>query len=112
MEPVLLLGKDRFAGVDIRVRVKGGGHISQLYGMFYFRFAAWSNGAEISLHVYYFDWNSRLDRMHMPRKGMAGILFTKQSLFISSRYHLTFCSCPPVLNSFVKFLVIHCYIHS
>ena len=35
MEPVLLLGKDRFAGVDIRVRVKGGGHISQLYGMFY-----------------------------------------------------------------------------
>ena len=32
MEPVLLLGKDRFAGVDIRVRVKGGGHVSQLYG--------------------------------------------------------------------------------
>ena len=31
-EPILLLGKDRFSGVDIRVRVKGGGHIAQIYG--------------------------------------------------------------------------------
>lgn len=31
-EPVLLLGKDRFAGVDIRVRVRGGGHVAQIYG--------------------------------------------------------------------------------
>ncbi|XP_062515042.1 small ribosomal subunit protein uS9-like [Corticium candelabrum] len=32
-EPILLLGKDRFAGVDMRVRVKGGGHISQIYAI-------------------------------------------------------------------------------
>merc|ERR1712112_500663 len=32
-EPVLLLGKDRFGGVDIRVRVKGGGHIAQVYAI-------------------------------------------------------------------------------
>lgn len=32
MEPILLLGKEKFAGVDIRVRVKGGGHVSQIYG--------------------------------------------------------------------------------
>nr|ABW90422.1 putative ribosomal protein S16 [Barentsia elongata] len=32
-EPVLLLGQDRFAGVDIRVRVKGGGHIAQVYAI-------------------------------------------------------------------------------
>lgn len=32
MEPILLLGKERFAEVDIRVRVKGGGHTSQIYG--------------------------------------------------------------------------------
>ena len=32
-EPILLLGKEKFAGVDIRVRVKGGGHIAQIYGM-------------------------------------------------------------------------------
>ena len=31
-EPILLLGRARFAGVDIRVRVKGGGHVSQIYG--------------------------------------------------------------------------------
>merc|ERR1711963_1284149 len=30
-EPVLLLGQERFAGVDIRVRVKGGGHVAQVY---------------------------------------------------------------------------------
>merc|ERR1712050_606797 len=29
-EPILLLGKDRFADVDIRIRVKGGGHTSQI----------------------------------------------------------------------------------
>ena len=31
-EPVLLLGKEKFAEVDIRVRVKGGGHVAQVYG--------------------------------------------------------------------------------
>lgn len=31
-EPILILGKERFANVDIRVRVKGGGHTSQIYG--------------------------------------------------------------------------------
>ncbi|PAV64856.1 hypothetical protein WR25_20047 [Diploscapter pachys] len=30
-EPVLLVGKERFAGVDIRVRVSGGGHVAQIY---------------------------------------------------------------------------------
>ena len=29
-EPILLLGKDRFADIDIRIRVKGGGHTSQV----------------------------------------------------------------------------------
>ncbi|CAB4063891.1 RP-S16e [Lepeophtheirus salmonis] len=32
-EPILLLGKDRFSDVDIRVRVKGGGHVSQIYAI-------------------------------------------------------------------------------
>lgn len=32
-EPVLLLGKERFAGVDIKVRVKGGGQVAQLYAI-------------------------------------------------------------------------------
>ncbi|KXJ10363.1 40S ribosomal protein S16 [Exaiptasia diaphana] len=32
-EPILLLGKERFEGVDIRVRVKGGGHTSRIYAI-------------------------------------------------------------------------------
>merc|ERR1711931_14890 len=32
-EPILILGKDRFAGVDIRIRVRGGGHIAQIYAI-------------------------------------------------------------------------------
>uniref|UniRef100_A0A2N9HK13 Ribosomal protein S9 n=1 Tax=Fagus sylvatica TaxID=28930 RepID=A0A2N9HK13_FAGSY len=32
-EPILLLGRHRFAGVDMRIRVKGGGHYSQIYAI-------------------------------------------------------------------------------
>lgn len=31
-EPILLLGRHRFENVDIRIRVKGGGHSAQIYG--------------------------------------------------------------------------------
>lgn len=31
-EPLLLLGADKFSGMDIRIRVTGGGHTSQVYG--------------------------------------------------------------------------------
>lgn len=32
-EPVLILGVDKFAEVDIRIRVAGGGHTSQVYAV-------------------------------------------------------------------------------
>ncbi|KAK3102814.1 hypothetical protein FSP39_014093 [Pinctada imbricata] len=32
-EPILLLGKEKFAGVDIKVRVRGGGHVAQVYAI-------------------------------------------------------------------------------
>lgn len=32
-EPILLLGVDKFAGIDIRVKVSGGGHVSQVYAV-------------------------------------------------------------------------------
>jgi small subunit ribosomal protein S16e len=32
-EPIMVLGKERFANLDIRVRVQGGGHISQIYAI-------------------------------------------------------------------------------
>merc|ERR1739848_43855 len=31
--PILLLGKERFADIDMRIRVKGGGHVSQVYAI-------------------------------------------------------------------------------
>lgn len=33
MEAVLLLGRERFSKVDIRIRVKGGGYTSQVYAV-------------------------------------------------------------------------------
>ena len=35
-EPVLLIGNDKFKDVDIRVRVRGGGNTSQIFGEFPF----------------------------------------------------------------------------
>ena len=32
-EPILILGLDKFANVDIRVRISGGGHTSQIYAI-------------------------------------------------------------------------------
>ncbi|KAJ1977396.1 40S ribosomal protein S16 [Dimargaris cristalligena] len=32
-EPILVLGEDKFAHVDIRVSVRGGGHVSQVYAI-------------------------------------------------------------------------------
>lgn len=33
LEPIALLGKERFSQLDIRLRVKGGGHVSQAYAL-------------------------------------------------------------------------------
>ncbi|XP_060211133.1 small ribosomal subunit protein uS9-like [Lycium barbarum] len=33
VEPILLLGRHRYAAVDMRIRVKGGGHTSQIYAI-------------------------------------------------------------------------------
>lgn len=33
MEPVSLIGADKFAHVDMRIRVKGGGQVSQVYAI-------------------------------------------------------------------------------
>src|SRR5690554_1267299 len=32
-EPILILGTDKFAEIDIRIRVAGGGHTSQVYAV-------------------------------------------------------------------------------
>ena len=33
IEPVLLLGAERFANLNIRITVKGGGRVAQIYGI-------------------------------------------------------------------------------
>mmetsp|Transcript_11885 Transcript_11885/g.55217 ORF Transcript_11885/g.55217 Transcript_11885/m.55217 type:complete len:143 (-) Transcript_11885:129-557(-) len=33
MEPIIMLGRQRFANLDLRIRVKGGGHVSQMYAV-------------------------------------------------------------------------------
>jgi small subunit ribosomal protein S16e len=33
MEPILLIGQQKFAKIDIRVKVKGGGYVSQIYSI-------------------------------------------------------------------------------
>lgn len=32
-EPLLLVGLDKFANIDIRIKVTGGGHVSQVYAI-------------------------------------------------------------------------------
>ena len=33
MEPVLLIGQQKFSKIDIRIKVKGGGYVSQIYAI-------------------------------------------------------------------------------
>ena len=33
MEPIMLLGHDKFAKFDIRIRVRGGGYVAQVYAV-------------------------------------------------------------------------------
>lgn len=44
LEPVLLLGADRFNALDVRVRVRGGGFSSQVYGEQHFLDWCWALG--------------------------------------------------------------------
>ncbi|KDN52173.1 putative 40S ribosomal protein S16 [Tilletiaria anomala UBC 951] len=55
-EPVLVVGEDKFAPVDIRVRVSGGGHTSQVYAI---RQAIAK--ALVAYYAKFFDASSALD---------------------------------------------------
>ena len=74
-EPLLLLGKEKFAGVDIRIRVTGGGHVAQIYAIrqaiskalvsFYqkceYNFGCGYFGRDIKV------WNRSMDHIKMPK---------------------------------------------
>lgn len=67
-EPLHVVGKDKFAGIDIRIRVKGGGHVAQIYGNNSFHkmyiiiiFAAIRQAIAKSLVAYYQKCNIHLN---------------------------------------------------
>merc|ERR1712110_277838 len=45
-EPLKVLGEDKFAGVDIRIRVQGGGHVSQIYALTFRRTVTSKGGSD------------------------------------------------------------------
>ena len=55
-EPILVVGEDKFANVDIRIRVSGGGHTSQVYAI---RQAIAK--ALVAYYVKYYDASSALE---------------------------------------------------
>jgi len=56
-EPLLLLGPERFAGIDIRVRVNGGGHTSQIYGLNFISFFLFLSFYFFISFSFYFKYN-------------------------------------------------------
>nr|XP_053646973.1 LOW QUALITY PROTEIN: 40S ribosomal protein S16-like [Cherax quadricarinatus] len=74
MEPVLLLGKERFANVSIRVRVKGGGHTSQVYAI--------RQAISKSLVAYYQKFVGEASK-----KEIKNILKTHRSLLVAIPTH-------------------------
>uniref|UniRef100_A0A2K6PM03 Small ribosomal subunit protein uS9 n=1 Tax=Rhinopithecus roxellana TaxID=61622 RepID=A0A2K6PM03_RHIRO len=58
LEPVLLLGKERFADVDIRVHVKGGGHVAQIYAI--------PQSISKALVAYYQKYNCEKKKKRIP----------------------------------------------
>ena len=66
-EPFLLLGKEKFAGVDIRVRVRGGGHVAQIYGKHI--------GYKINVETLVLPVSLWITHYYAPLQRRGGILF-------------------------------------
>lgn len=73
MEPVLLLGKHRFEAVDIRIRVKGGGNVSQIYGAPQYIHHHPQTMASSLLHVYLFPGWPLFVRKAQPRRPSVAV---------------------------------------
>ncbi|KAK5128393.1 hypothetical protein LTR85_003061 [Meristemomyces frigidus] len=58
-EPVLILGLDKFADVDIRVRVRGGGHTSQVYAIRQAIAKSITLSAQVAYYQKYVDEHSK-----------------------------------------------------
>ena len=92
-EPLLLLGKQRFANVDIRVRVKGGGHVSQIYG-------AWGCCWQWPLLGISCPSKDSTSRLHCTGRGRQLHMAWKAlpihaTMLLLNTLYLPFCSHPP-----------------
>ena len=68
IEPVLLLGADRFANLDIRITVKGGGRVAQIYGngfWYIFHFIAIRQAISRAIVAYYQKCNSHVSLLRI-----------------------------------------------
>ena len=63
VEPILLLGRHHFAGVDMRTRLKGGGHTSQIYAI-----RQSIAKALVAFYQKYVDEQSKKEHVDVPRK--------------------------------------------
>ena len=67
-EPLLLVGRDKYQDLDIHIRVKGGGHVAQIYGMLTSSQPSLLSLPSIIVHYYQFLQSSNLLRHHPSNK--------------------------------------------
>lgn len=97
-EAILVVGEDAFSRIDIRVRVKGGGHVSQVYAIrqaiakaLVAYYAKYEDAAEaISLKKALVAYDRTLliadpRRMEPKKFGGAGARARRQKRFVQSR---------------------------
>ena len=68
IEPVLLLGAERFANLDIRITVKGGGRVAQIYGSWWdlhFYYLAIRQAISRAIVAYYQKCRSVCNELHV-----------------------------------------------
>ena len=122
IEPVLLLGAERFANLDIRITVKGGGRVAQIYGRLFLRMVSWISypPGHLQSHrcllpeVYEMGWEwvmfrrQRADQAwdqghprelrsfpHCCRYGAGGVLLIcRSSSLRAQEVRRSFCPCP------------------
>lgn len=101
-EPILVVGEEAFSRIDIRVRVKGGGHVSQVYAIrqaiakaLVAYYAKYEDAAEaISLKKALVTYDRTLliadpRRMEPKKFGGAGARARRQKRFVSTGTTLT-----------------------
>lgn len=126
-EPILVAGEDSFSVLDIRVRVKGGGHTSQVYAIrqaiakalvaYYTKYIDAYSALELKKKLVAYDRTLLIAdprRMEPKKFGGAGARARRQKRFVFwiltfSMSLLTFCPQLPLNVSSVSYCICNCY---